>query len=134
VEANLSRHEGEMLLNGAYLVAAAKVERLRELVQQLAERHQELDVRIELTGPWPRTTSSPDARPPSPRPHEQGPGPRDRTGRPRRPAARRGVVIAGDITLSVADVDLVYVSLRALITSVATAEEKRLLPQMGSAL
>jgi Gas vesicle synthesis protein GvpL/GvpF len=50
---DLSRHEGEMLLNGAYLVAAAKVERLRELVQQLAERHQELDVRIELTGPWP---------------------------------------------------------------------------------
>jgi hypothetical protein len=45
-----------------------------------------------------------------------------------------GVVIAGDITLSVADVDLVYVSLRALITSVATAEEKRLLPQMGSSL
>jgi hypothetical protein len=45
-----------------------------------------------------------------------------------------GVVIAGDITLSVADVDLVYVSLRALIISVATAEEKRLLPQMGSAL
>jgi Gas vesicle protein len=45
-----------------------------------------------------------------------------------------GVVIAGDITLSVADVDLVYVSLRALITSVATAEEKRLLPRMGSAL
>jgi hypothetical protein len=31
-------------------------------------------------------------------------------------------------------VDLVYVSLRALITSVATAEEKRLLPRMGSAL
>jgi Gas vesicle protein len=30
-----------------------------------------------------------------------------------------GVVIAGDITLSVADVDLVRVSLRALISSVA---------------
>jgi hypothetical protein len=45
-----------------------------------------------------------------------------------------GVVIAGDITLAVADVDLVYLSLRALITSVATAEEKQLLPQMGSAL
>ena len=29
-----------------------------------------------------------------------------------------GVVIGGDITLSIADVDLVYVSLRALITSV----------------
>ena len=45
-----------------------------------------------------------------------------------------GVVIAGDITLSVADVDLVYVGLRALVTSVATAEEKRLMPRMGEAL
>jgi hypothetical protein len=34
-----------------------------------------------------------------------------------------GVVIGGDITLSIADVDLVYVGLRALITSVSTAEE-----------
>ena len=34
-----------------------------------------------------------------------------------------GVVIGGDITLALADVDLVYVGLRALITSVATAEE-----------
>ena len=34
-----------------------------------------------------------------------------------------GVVVGGDITLSIADVDLVYVGLRALITSVATAEE-----------
>ena len=34
-----------------------------------------------------------------------------------------GVVIGGDITLSISDVDLVYVGLRALITSVATAEE-----------
>jgi hypothetical protein len=33
-----------------------------------------------------------------------------------------GVVIGGDITLSIADVDLVYVGLRALITSVGTAE------------
>ncbi|HEX3317253.1 MAG TPA: gas vesicle protein [Solirubrobacteraceae bacterium] len=45
-----------------------------------------------------------------------------------------GVVIAGDITLAVADVDLVYVSLRALVSSVATAEEKGVLPRMGSAL
>jgi hypothetical protein len=37
-----------------------------------------------------------------------------------------GVVIGGDITLSIADVDLVYVGLRALITSVATAEERGL--------
>jgi hypothetical protein len=45
-----------------------------------------------------------------------------------------GVVIAGDITLAVADVDLVYLGLRALVTSVATAEERHLLPQMGSSL
>jgi hypothetical protein len=38
-----------------------------------------------------------------------------------------GVVIAGDITLAVADIDLVYVSLRALISSVATAEEQGVL-------
>ena len=34
-----------------------------------------------------------------------------------------GVVIAGEITLAVADVDLVHVSLRALISSVASLEE-----------
>ena len=45
-----------------------------------------------------------------------------------------GVVIAGDITLSVADVDLVYVGLRALVSSVATAEEQRLAPSMADAL
>lgn len=45
-----------------------------------------------------------------------------------------GVVIAGDITLAAADVDLVYVSLRALIASVATAEEKNMLPRLGNAL
>jgi hypothetical protein len=45
-----------------------------------------------------------------------------------------GVVIAGDITLSVADVDLVYVSLRALISSVSSAEEQGALPRMGDAL
>ncbi|HEY2320375.1 MAG TPA: gas vesicle protein [Solirubrobacteraceae bacterium] len=45
-----------------------------------------------------------------------------------------GVVIFGDITLAVADVDLVYVGLRALIASVATAREKNMLPEMGDAL
>ena len=35
-----------------------------------------------------------------------------------------GVVIAGEITLAVADVDLVHVSLRALVSSVATAQPK----------
>jgi gas vesicle structural protein len=34
----------------------------------------------------------------------------------------RGAVLNADITLSVADIDLVYVSLRALIASVDTVE------------
>ena len=42
-----------------------------------------------------------------------------------------GVVIGGDLTLSIADVDLVYVSLRALITSVDTAEEAGMAPSFG---
>jgi hypothetical protein len=33
-----------------------------------------------------------------------------------------GVVLAGDITLAIADIDLVYVGLRALISSVGAAE------------
>jgi gas vesicle structural protein len=37
----------------------------------------------------------------------------------------RGVVLSGDITLSVANVDLVYVGLRVLLASVATLEEPR---------
>ena len=37
-----------------------------------------------------------------------------------------GVVLGGDLTLSIADIDLVHVSLRALVTSVATAEERGL--------
>jgi hypothetical protein len=35
-----------------------------------------------------------------------------------------GVVVAGDITLAVADIDLVYVGLRAVITSIAAAERE----------
>jgi len=42
-----------------------------------------------------------------------------------------GVVIAGEITLAVADVDLVHVSLRALVSSVATAQRQGVLPQDG---
>ena len=34
----------------------------------------------------------------------------------------KGVVLTGDITLSVADVDLVYVGLRVLLASVGTME------------
>jgi hypothetical protein len=45
-----------------------------------------------------------------------------------------GVVIYGDITLAAADVDLVYVRLRALIASVATAQAQGMLPNLGDAL
>ena len=37
----------------------------------------------------------------------------------------KGVVLSGDVTLSVADVDLVYVGLRVLISSVEAAERRR---------
>lgn len=35
----------------------------------------------------------------------------------------KGVVLTGDLTLAVADVDLVYVGLRVLLASVATLEQ-----------
>lgn len=34
-----------------------------------------------------------------------------------------GVVLAGDVTISLAGVDLIRISLRALVTSIAPAEE-----------
>ncbi|WP_052565619.1 gas vesicle protein [Candidatus Brocadia sinica] len=34
-----------------------------------------------------------------------------------------GVVIQGDITISVANIDLIYIGLRALLTSVETARQ-----------
>jgi hypothetical protein len=50
---DLSGHEGEMLLNAAYLIETERVGRLRELVTELEERHRELGARLELSGPWP---------------------------------------------------------------------------------
>jgi gas vesicle structural protein len=40
-------------------------------------------------------------------------------------ALDKGVVLSGDITLSVADVDLVYVGLRVLVSSVEAAARAR---------
>lgn len=37
----------------------------------------------------------------------------------------KGVALSGDVTLSVAEVDLVYVGLRVLLSSVETAERSR---------
>jgi gas vesicle protein GvpA/GvpJ/GvpM family len=36
----------------------------------------------------------------------------------------KGVVIRGDITVAIADIDLIYISLQALISSVSTLEER----------
>ena len=41
-------------------------------------------------------------------------------------ALDKGVVLHGDITLSVADVDLIYLSLRLLLTNVETAHRGQL--------
>jgi hypothetical protein len=49
----LSGHEGEMLLNAAYLVEADRLDELHALVSELEAHHRELGTRIELTGPWP---------------------------------------------------------------------------------
>ena len=37
----------------------------------------------------------------------------------------KGVVISGDITIAVADIDLIQVGLRALVASVETVERER---------
>ena len=41
-------------------------------------------------------------------------------------ALTKGVVLAGDITISLADVDLIFVGLRVLLASVETSEKMRL--------
>jgi gas vesicle structural protein len=43
----------------------------------------------------------------------------------------KGVVLSGDITLSVAGVDLVYLGLRVLLASVGTLEEQGVLARTG---
>jgi len=39
----------------------------------------------------------------------------------------KGVILRGDITISVADVDLIYIGLKLLLSSVQTAERMRML-------
>jgi gas vesicle structural protein len=44
----------------------------------------------------------------------------------------RGVVVVGDLTISIADVDLIYVGLKVLLSSVETAEKLRPVCNMRS--
>ncbi|HEX6458051.1 MAG TPA: GvpL/GvpF family gas vesicle protein [Thermoleophilaceae bacterium] len=49
----LSGHEGDMILNAAYLVEAERVGELRDVATQLEAQHEALGARVELSGPWP---------------------------------------------------------------------------------
>lgn len=49
----LSGHDGDMLLNGVYLVENEEVDRFRELASELGEDNRAHGVLVELTGPWP---------------------------------------------------------------------------------
>ncbi len=42
-------------------------------------------------------------------------------------ALDKGVILRGDVTVSVADVDLIYIGLKLLLSSVETAERMRML-------
>jgi hypothetical protein len=49
----VSGHDGDMLLNGVYLVEDTEVDRFRQLAARLGEEHRPDGVVIEATGPWP---------------------------------------------------------------------------------
>jgi len=49
----VSGHEGDMLLNGVYLLDDHAVAAFSALVDRLAEEYRPLGVTVELTGPWP---------------------------------------------------------------------------------
>jgi hypothetical protein len=46
-------YEGEMLLNGVYLVADADVDGFRSLVEELGDEYRRRGAQVDLTGPWP---------------------------------------------------------------------------------
>jgi hypothetical protein len=49
----LSGHDGDMLLNGVYLIEEEEVDRFRELAAEIGEDYRALGVGVEPTGPWP---------------------------------------------------------------------------------
>jgi len=49
----LSGHDGDMLLNGVYLVEDEAASGFRELASELGADYRGLGVAVELTGPWP---------------------------------------------------------------------------------
>jgi Gas vesicle synthesis protein GvpL/GvpF len=57
----LAGYEGEMVLNGAYLVERDQADGLRALVAELEERHRPVGARIELGGPFPPYSFVPES-------------------------------------------------------------------------
>jgi hypothetical protein len=49
----LSGHDGDMLLNGVYLIEDEQVDRFRELAAELDGEYRALGLVVEQTGPWP---------------------------------------------------------------------------------
>src|SRR3954465_2629621 len=49
----LSGHEGEMVLNGAYLVDDDRLDGFRRVVSELQEQYGGEGLAFDLTGPWP---------------------------------------------------------------------------------
>lgn len=49
----LSGHEGEMILNGAYLVDDDGVERFQKAAAKLSGKHADKGIAVQITGPWP---------------------------------------------------------------------------------
>jgi hypothetical protein len=49
----LAGYEGEMVLNGAYLVDDDRIERFREVLDELRGQYHETGLSFDLTGPWP---------------------------------------------------------------------------------
>jgi gas vesicle structural protein len=47
-------------------------------------------------------------------------------------ALNKGVVLIGDLTISIADVDLIYLGVKVLLSSVETAERLRPPPKHGA--
>ena len=49
----LSGHEGEMLLNGVYLVSEGDAQEFRRVAGELRREFEDRGVTVDLTGPWP---------------------------------------------------------------------------------
>jgi hypothetical protein len=122
--AEITGRTERMLLNGAYLVDAAALDTFQAALAEIAAEFGGRGFQFELSGPWPAYNFT-----------RLG----DRKGAFVAKAVIRerevsllelldrildkGVVIAGDLVISVADIDLIYLGLKVILTSVETMEK-----------